>query len=71
MREGFVMSPSTQSIAQMYEQLSEREQSIIAELICRLLPDDIATPADLDAIAQSQKDIERGETVGHEDINWK
>lgn len=65
------MSPTTQSIAQMYEQLSEREQLIIAELIYRLLPDDVATPADLAAIAQSQLDYERGETVSHEDINWK
>ena len=66
-----VMSPTKQSIAQMYEQLGEREQSIIAELIYRLLPDDIATPADLVAIAESEKDYERGETVKHEDINWK
>ena len=55
----------------MYEQLSERNQSTISELIYQLLPDDVATPADLLAIAESQKDYERGETVKHEDINWK
>lgn len=65
------MSPTTQSVVKMYEQLSEREQSIIAELICRLLPDDVATPADFVAIAESQKDYERRETVRHEDIDWK
>ena len=65
-----IMSATAQSIAQMYDQLSEREQSIIAELISRLLPDDVATPADLAAIAESQKDYERGETVSHSDINW-
>jgi len=64
------MSATAQSIAQMYDQLSEREQSIIAELISRLLPDDVATPADLTAIAESQRDYERGETVSHDDINW-
>jgi len=64
------MSATAQSIAQMYDQLSEREQSIIAELISRLLPDDVATPADLTAIAESQRDYERGETVSHVDINW-
>jgi len=63
------MSATAQSIAQMYDQLSEREQSIIAELISRLLPDDVATPADLAAIAESQKDYERGETVSHSEIN--
>jgi len=64
------MSATAQSIAKMYDQLSEREQSIIAELISRLLPDDVATPSDLAAIAESQKDYERGETVCHSDINW-
>jgi len=64
------MSPSAQSVSQMYEQLSEREQYIIAELIYRLLPDDVATPADLLAIAESQRDYERGETVSHDEIDW-
>jgi len=64
------MSATAQSIAQMYDQLSEREQSIIAELISRLLPDDVATSADLTAIAESQRDYERGETISHDDINW-
>ena len=65
-----IMSATAQSIAQMYDQLSEREQSIIAELISRLLPDDVATSADLTAIAESQRDYERGETISHDDINW-
>jgi len=64
------MSRTAQNVAQLYEQLSEREQSIIAELIYRLLPDDIATPDDLIAIAESQTDYERGETISHNDINW-
>ena len=64
------MSRTAQNVAQMYDQLSEREQSIIAELIYRLLPDDIATPDDLRAIAKSQADYERGEIVSHDDIDW-
>jgi len=61
---------STAKVAQLYEQLGEREQSIIAELILRLLPDDVATPADLAAIAKAQAEYERGEFVRHEDIDW-
>jgi hypothetical protein len=64
------MSRTALNVAQMYNQLSEREQSIIAELIYRLLPDDIATPDDLIAIAESQTDYDRGETVSHDDIDW-
>jgi len=64
------MSRTAQNVAQMYDQLSEREQSIIAELIYRLLPDDIATPDDLIAIAESQANYERGEVVSHDDMDW-
>jgi len=64
------MSQTAQNVAYMYEQLTEREQSIIAELIYRLLPDDVATSDDLIAIAESQTDYDRGETVSHDDINW-
>jgi len=34
------------------------------------LPDDVATPDDLIAIAKSQLEYERGETVRLEDIDW-
>lgn len=69
-KEVEIMSPDTQHVAEMYEQLSEREQALIAELIARLLPDDVATPDDLIAIAKSQAEYERGDTVRMEDINW-
>jgi len=35
--EVIIMSATAQNIAQMYDQLSEREQSIIAELISQLI----------------------------------
>ncbi|MCL2249106.1 MAG: hypothetical protein FWC13_07520 [Oscillospiraceae bacterium] len=42
-----------------------------AKYMNRLLPEDIATPADLAAIAESQADYERGETISHSDIDWE
>ena len=35
-----------------------------------LLPDDIATPDDLTAIAEGDEEYLRGETVPHSLINW-
>jgi len=61
---------SAQQIASMYALLGDREQALIAELISRLLPDDIATPHDLAAIAKSQEEYERGDVVRMEDIDW-
>ena len=60
-----------QQVIKLYELLSEREQALIAELISRLLPDDIATPDDLVAIQKSQAEYERGDVVRMEDIDWR
>ena len=69
-REAETMQQSTQHIAKMYEQLSEREQTLITELIACLLPDDVATPEDITAIAKSQAEYKRGNIVRMEDIDW-
>ena len=41
-----------------------------SETMSYLPPDDVATSADLVAIAESQKNYKRDETVSHDDINW-
>lgn len=61
---------NAQAVARMYRLLGDREQALIAELISRLLPDDVATPADQAAIKKSQKEYERGDVVRMEDIDW-
>ena len=61
---------NTQQVARMYELLGDQEQTLIAQLISRLLPDDIATPEDLAAIAKSQVEYERGDVVRMDDIDW-
>ncbi|MCL2811865.1 MAG: hypothetical protein FWD25_08250 [Clostridia bacterium] len=61
---------NTQQVARMYELLGDQEQTLIAQLISRLLPDDIATPDDLAAIAKSRVEYERGDVVRMEDIDW-
>ena len=62
------MSPNTSKLVDVMEQLSEREQELIFELAVRLLPDDVATPADLADIAQARAEYERGETIRLEDL---
>lgn len=59
-----------EKISYMVEQLEESEQIIIFEIVKRFLPDDVATPDDLEAIATAREEFSRGETVNHNDINW-
>ena len=57
-------------ISNMIEHLHEPEQILVLEIIKRFLPDDIATPEELAAIAAAREEYRRGETVREEDIDW-
>ena len=57
-------------INHMVEQLQESEQSLVLEIVRRFLPDDVATPDELLAIADARAEYWRGETVAMEDIDW-
>ena len=57
------MAPNTKGLASMIEQLSEREQWLVYELISRLLPDDVAAH-------NAMADYSNGETFSDGDINW-
>jgi len=59
----------TAKISNMLEQLSEEEQVIIFEVVKRFLPDDMATPDDLEAIAKAREEYARGECVRLEDLD--
>lgn len=50
--------------------LSEQEQLLLLEIAIRFVPDDIATPDDLEAIRVAREEYERGETVKHDAIDW-
>lgn len=43
--------------------LPEEEQTLVLELVIRLLPDNVATPEDLADIAEARAEYVRGETV--------
>ena len=45
-------------------------ERFVLEIIKRFLPDDVATPDELGAIAKAREEYRRGETVSHESINW-
>ena len=64
------MAPNTKDLTSMVEQLTEREQWLVFELISRLLPDDVATPDDIAAHNAAMIDYSNDETFSDDDINW-
>ena len=59
-----------QQINSMVERLPEPEQTLVFELVRRLVPDDMATPSDLAAIAAAREEYKRGDAVPDNAINW-
>jgi hypothetical protein len=54
----------------MIDCLPEQEHYLLFEIVRRFIPDDIATPEDLEDIRIADEEFARGEFVRHEDINW-
>lgn len=64
------MSPIREQLVGVIDCLPESEQSLLLEIATRFLPDDVATPDDLDAIRTARAEYARGKAVPHEAINW-
>ena len=55
---------------EVFDLLPERKQNLVYELIMSLVPDNIATPEDIDYHHTAIEEYRRGETVDHDNINW-
>jgi len=64
------MSPIREQLVGVIDCLPETEQSLLLEIARRFLPDDVATPDDLEAIREARAEYARGQTVSHEAIHW-
>ena len=57
------MSPRTNEVAMMFENMTEQEQLLIFALMQRLAADDFATPEDVAAHDEAMEAWRKGETV--------
>lgn len=64
------MSPTREMLVGVIDCLPETEQSLLLEIARRFLPDDVATPDDLEEIKQARAEYASGKTVAHNAINW-
>ena len=60
-----------QQINTIIEQMPEKKQAIILELVKTMVPsDDILTDEDIEDIKLARAAFARGEFVRHEDVDW-
>ena len=52
------------------EKLNATEQTLILELMKRLLPDDVATSEDLQDIKLARQELASGDAIDFNDIDW-
>lgn len=64
------MSPVRNQLVQVIDVLPEDEQALLLEIARRFIPDDVATPDDLDAIAKARAEYARGDAVPSSAIDW-
>lgn len=64
------MSPIREQLDAMIDNLTEQDQNLLLEIVSRFLPDDIATPQDLEDITTARREYQAGETVSHDAIDW-
>jgi len=63
------MSPVRNQLVNLIDCLPEQEQQLVFEIVRRFIPDDVATPEDLEDIKKANEEFSRGETVALDD--WK
>ena len=64
------MSPIREQLVDVIDCLPEQEVLLLLEVARRFLPDDIATPDDLEKISVARAEYAAVETVSHEAIDW-
>jgi hypothetical protein len=65
------MSAMAQKAVGTFELLPEHQQALMLALMEQLLPDDVATPADREAIREGREAYARGEFISLEDYKAK
>lgn len=65
------MSPIKNQLVQIIDIMPEDELSLLLEIARRFIPDDVATPDDLEAINAARAEYAAGETVPASEIDWE
>ena len=61
----------TLEIQELSSYLDDKKKKLVLEIIKNFLPDNETMPDDLHYIELAEQEYAQGETISHDDINWK
>ena len=64
------MSVSRQQLHELIDIIDSKELNVLYHLLTKFVPEDAATPDEIEAIRIGREEFMRGETVSHDDIDW-
>ena len=64
------MNTSRQQLHALVDMVEESGLDTLYNVMIRFIPDDEATPDEIEAIKQARAEFARGEYVRHDDIDW-
>jgi len=70
MKGVYKMTINKQHLHELIDAIEPTEFETLYRVLIRFVPDDIATPDEVEAIRIGQAEFERGETVSFNDVDW-
>jgi len=64
------MNASRQQLHDIIEVVDSKELNVLYRVLIKFIPEDEPTADEIEAINIGRKEIMRGETVSHNDIDW-
>ena len=64
------MNATRQQLHSLIDVIDSSELNVLYQVLIKFIPVDEPLPDEIEAIKMGRKEIMRGETVSHSDINW-
>ena len=64
------MNATRQQLHSLIDAVDSRELNVLYQVLIKFIPMDEPFPDELEAIEMGRKELIRGETVSHADIDW-
>ena len=65
------MNVTRQQLHNIIDVVNPRELNVLYQVLIKFMPENEATPDEIEAIRAGREEIKRGETVNHDDIDWE
>jgi|GEM_PF-127293 len=68
---GIIMTATRQQLRDMIDIVDAKELNILYYILCKFISESAPMPDEIEAIRLGRDEIRRGETVSHDEIDWR